>query len=836
MARIARWFVIAVIAVSGLIAVGATARTTPADAPDQPVAVDADPQGDLFLAMEADVLDQGGVARMSPECVSVATWPTAAILDFAVRRADVPDIWTLEDWPESQSGELRLRRYALNGALAGWFPVAGSARYIDDGSTYPNNELYIAHVAAGTAVGHVSVHTEDGRVRRSWNLPGSPLGLAVANYGGNDQPVYVVTGGPSGHGGTLLRYSTGGVLAWEKPLDFVPTALSVSADQAYVAGAGAAGGGQVVQYRGDATVIRSWPLVDFAAMDLVAASATGIWVLGHPPSDLAHVTLRRYKYDGTLVSTCDRFPQPSEPTPEGTAACPAPTPGAEAWRYAASGKVAGGPAVAADGTTYWATSQGLLYAVDCAGRRKWLFEYRVESGGYGAEAFEGAPAVDEDGIIYIGDDVVVPNYFFAIRPDGKVKWVQHYESTYSQIDTSPALAADGHIFAASNGWGAGVSHGAILVLHRDGRLLRPTGGAWSEDGVGPITDSPVVLADGDAAYLAPPFQQWVLPTGTPPTVTPVPPRPTRTATPSPTGPTATSSTTPGTATAPSTATATGQPTTATPGPTITAPPSPTTTVTEPPPGFIAFLPRLLAQSTPMNANASRRSAGPAQPLPPPYVTQPVPARLRLVQAGVVPDIVVDLPGLTDPSSPATDGRDIWFTAIANDGAHLLAYRAGDPPTLRLDWNVDAAVAAAPVLGRTDTPTGRLEVLLMGTDGRLVALDASAERGTARVRWSRFIGLPAAGAPALGDDGRVYVAAGQVVQALDRATGDLAWSLALDSPASGSVNLAPGGMLYVATASGEVLAVGTAATGLDPLAAWPAFRRDARNTGARDGGG
>jgi hypothetical protein len=83
---------------------------------------------------------------------------------------------------------------------------------------------------------------------------------------------------------------------------------------------------------------------------------------------------------------------------------------------------------------------------------------------------------------------------------------------------------------------------------------------------------------------------------------------------------------------------------------------------------------------------------------------------------------------------------------------------------------------------------------------------------------------------------VYVAAGQVVQALDRATGEIAWSLALDSAPSGSVNLAPGGVLYVATASGEVLAIGTAATGLDPLAAWPAFRRDARNTGARDGGG
>jgi outer membrane protein assembly factor BamB len=156
--------------------------------------------------------------------------------------------------------------------------------------------------------------------------------------------------------------------------------------------------------------------------------------------------------------------------------------------------------------------------------------------------------------------------------------------------------------------------------------------------------------------------------------------------------------------------------------------------------------------------------------------------------------------------------------------------------LRLDWNLDAPAIAAPLLGRADAVTGDIEVLLMGTDGRLVGLGASAGRGTARLRWARFVGVPAAGAPALGDDGRVYVAAGQVVQALDRETGEVAWSLALDSPASGSVNLAPGGMLHVATASGEVLAIGTDATGLDPLAAWPAWRRDARNTAARDGGG
>ncbi len=397
------------------------------------------------------------------------------------------------------------------------------------------------------------------------------------------------------------------------------------------------------------------------------------------------------------------------------------------------------------------------------------------------------------------------------------------------------MAADGHIFAAAHGWGAGVDHGAILVLHRDGRLLRPVSAAWDEEGVGPITNGPALLANGAAAYLSPPFDMWVLPTGTPPTVTPVPPRPTRTPTSTGMPPTAVTPT--GSLTPPTVGSLT-PPTVVTPSATLTPSTTPSTTPsgTVAPPPHRAYLPHVSVPAMPAgDADAGRHSAAPAQPLPPPYVTQPVPSRLRLVRAGVRPDVVADLPGLSEPSSPATDGSDVWFTALANDGAHLLAYRASGAPYLALDWNVDAGVRASPVLGRRDAATGLMEVVLMGTDGRLVVLDASADTGAARVRWSRFIGEPAAGAPALGDDGRVYVAAGNVVHALNRVTGEVVWSLALDSPASGSVNLAPGGMLYVATQSGEVLAIGTSAGGLDPEAAWPAFRRDARNTGASEVG-
>ncbi len=796
---------------SALVAAGAGTPSAPADAPDIPVAMDVSATNDVFLAMRADVADHGGLARVAWDCAPITTWRTADVVDVAVGRGrELSSVWSLEEWPESTQGDRRVRQYSTTGVPRGWFPVLSSARYIqsvslgrDDGS-----ELYVAHLATDDRSAQMTVHGENGALRRAWDLPGEPRGLAVAGGSAENRPVYVaIVGQADGAGGRLIRYGYAGGVVWEKPLDMAPASVSIWGAAVVVAGRpldATNGVGQILYVGDDAVVLRSWPLADFVPLDVVRAGYDVM--LGHPPGEPDNISLRGYANDGTLQVSCTRFPQLSVPTPEGTVACPAPTPGVEAWRYWAAGNVAAAPAIDGDGTAYLATKRALLYAVDCTGRRKWLFDYSAEIADVGPQAFEGAPAVDESGIVYVGDDILAPNYFFAIQPDGRTKWVQQYYGPYSQIDASPALAPDGHIFAASRGWAATVTGGAILVLHRDGRLVRPADGDLIEKGVGPIAASPVLLADGSAAYLSPPFNEWVFPTGTPPTVTPVAPRPTRTPTGTLTPPTAATSAT-------------------------AATPSPLPSGTVAPLPYRAFLPHLAAGAAVTTGTLSRRPAVPAQELPPPAVTQPVPARLRLVRAGVLPDLVADLPGLSAPSSPATDGRDVWFTALANDGAHLLAYRAGERPELRLDWNLDAPAAASPVLGRQNPTTGLLELLLMGTDGRLLCLDVSADTGVVRERWSRYVGEPAAGAPVLGDDGRVYVAAGQVAQALDRVTGEVVWSLALDSPASGSVNLAAGGMLYVATQTGEVLAIGTGAGGLDPEAAWPAFRHDARNTGA-----
>jgi outer membrane protein assembly factor BamB len=92
----------------------------------------------------------------------------------------------------------------------------------------------------------------------------------------------------------------------------------------------------------------------------------------------------------------------------------------------------------------------------------------------------------------------------------------------------------------------------------------------------------------------------------------------------------------------------------------------------------------------------------------------------------------------------------------------------------------------------------------------------------------------AGAPALGDAGIVYVAAGNTVEAYRREDGELVWSTDIGPDvATGSVTLGPGGVLYVGTETGRLLAIATESKGLDPEAAWPALRHDARNSGRTD---
>ncbi len=84
------------------------------------------------------------------------------------------------------------------------------------------------------------------------------------------------------------------------------------------------------------------------------------------------------------------------------------------WSYAATGKIAGSPAIGADGTVYFAYDAPTLCAVTNGGSNKWTFP--IQGGIHGASY--SPPSVATDGTIFISG-----GNLYAVNTDGSQKWV-----------------------------------------------------------------------------------------------------------------------------------------------------------------------------------------------------------------------------------------------------------------------------------------------------------------------------------------------------------------------------------------------------------------------------
>jgi outer membrane protein assembly factor BamB len=121
------------------------------------------------------------------------------------------------------------------------------------------------------------------------------------------------------------------------------------------------------------------------------------------------------------------------------------------------GDALGSPSIGDDGTIYVASHNDYLYAIYPNGTRKWRTEIDVGS--------HGTPAISSDGTIYIGG-----SFFFAVNPNGSIKWV--YEGwekyDYEVRSNNYAISADGTIYfviTQYSGWG-----GDLVALNPNGTL------------------------------------------------------------------------------------------------------------------------------------------------------------------------------------------------------------------------------------------------------------------------------------------------------------------------------------------------------------------------------
>lgn len=150
---------------------------------------------------------------------------------------------------------------------------------------------------------------------------------------------------------------------------------------------------------------------------------------------------------------------------------PAGKPGEIIFSFQADGEIRSTPAIGDNGAIYFGTQNATLYAINYKGRKKWQWRYDCESDSLCPQAFEGSPAIGDDGTIHVGDDLYFPHYFFAVFPKGKKKWEYMPDGPIGAIDASPALLSDGTIFAGASGGGRNGPHGEIIALSQDGTPL-----------------------------------------------------------------------------------------------------------------------------------------------------------------------------------------------------------------------------------------------------------------------------------------------------------------------------------------------------------------------------
>lgn len=167
---------------------------------------------------------------------------------------------------------------------------------------------------------------------------------------------------------------------------------------------------------------------------------------------------------------------------------PGPKAGNLKWGFNAGVRVYSSPAIGADGTIYigsghWST--GNFYAINPDGSMKWS---------YPARGVECSPAIGVDGTIYFGTGT---GNFYALNPDGTYKW--HYP-TGSIIGSSPVIAPDGTIYFGNRS-------GTLYALDTEGNLKwEYNTGYW-------IYGSPALGSDG-TIYIGSAGLQAINPDGT----------------------------------------------------------------------------------------------------------------------------------------------------------------------------------------------------------------------------------------------------------------------------------------------------------------------------------
>jgi outer membrane protein assembly factor BamB len=169
------------------------------------------------------------------------------------------------------------------------------------------------------------------------------------------------------------------------------------------------------------------------------------------------------------------------------------------WSARAGPVLKGSPALGQDGTVYLPSMDGKLYAVappsgSGEGTVRWTFDFGQHlgliplvtaeqgPGGVNGIGSGGSPTIGPDGTVYVGAN---NSNFYAVAPDGQLKWLFEAERELAGIWSTAALSPDAStLYFTAN-------KGGVYALNRADGSLR-----WQFNVDGSIYSSPALDSQG----------------------------------------------------------------------------------------------------------------------------------------------------------------------------------------------------------------------------------------------------------------------------------------------------------------------------------------------------
>jgi outer membrane protein assembly factor BamB len=110
-------------------------------------------------------------------------------------------------------------------------------------------------------------------------------------------------------------------------------------------------------------------------------------------------------------------------------------PSADKWQFKPDDAITTSPAIAEDGTIFFASAKGLAWAVSSQGQKRWTSEVPHVSAGWPSQ-----PAIALDGTTYW------PSHgLYALKPDGKLNWIFSTGEDFRGV----SVAGDGTVYAVT---------------------------------------------------------------------------------------------------------------------------------------------------------------------------------------------------------------------------------------------------------------------------------------------------------------------------------------------------------------------------------------------------